>query len=130
VKLPIKHGGCVRCEMVTVVETKNDIVFKKACGESFVTYSVSRLVRAQAANAGWTRPKVKLVKWPGNPPAGDNKKVDLCPKHGALVMTLEEYKAHKLELKEKRRAETKPKPKPKSDKPARPRKKKEAPASP
>jgi len=104
-KESIRHGGVVRCDMVKVVETKNDIVFKNECGERFVSYSVSSLVRAQAANADWARVKVKLVKWPGNPPAGDNKKVDLCPKHGALVMTTDELNARKLKLKEERKAE-------------------------
>jgi hypothetical protein len=107
--------------MVKVVETKNDIVFRDECSERFVTYSVASRARAQAANADWARVKVKLVKWPGNPPASDSKKVDLCPKHSALVMTTDELKARKLKLKEQRKAEPK--------KPRKPRKK-GSPASP
>lgn len=125
-KESIRHGGVVRCDMVFVDREQN---FKNECNERFVTYSVARLARAQAAVADWSRVKVKLVKWPGNPPAGDNKKVDLCPKHSALVMTPEEHEAHKLKLKEQRKAEkiakqSEPK------KPRRPRKQKGAPASP
>ena len=125
-KESIRHGGVVRCDMVKVVETKKTIAFKGECEERFISYSVSSLVRAQAANADWARVKVKLVKWPGNPPAGDNKKVDLCPKHSALVMTTDELKAHKLKLKEQRLAAKKNEPK----KPRKQRAKKGSPASP
>ena len=128
-KESIRHGGVVRCDMVKVVETKKTIAFKGECEERFISYSVSSLVRAQAANADWARVKVKLVKWPGNPPAGDNKKVDLCPKHSALVMTHEEHKAHKLKLKEQRKAEKLAK-KSKPKKPRKQRGKKGSPASP
>jgi len=122
----IKYGGILRCDMVTVTKDQD---FKKPCQEIFVTYSLSNLVRAQAANADWSRVKARLVKWPGTPPVADAKKVDLCPKHSAQVMTVAELKAYKLQLKEQKKAEKKPKIKP--DKPrAKPRKKKEAPASP
>jgi hypothetical protein len=129
-KESIRHGGVVRCDMVKVVETKKTIAFKGECEERFISYSVSSLVRAQAANADWARVKVKLVKWPGNPPAGDNKKVDLCPKHSALVMTTDELKAHKLKRKEQRKAEKLVAKKNKPKKPRKPRQKKNAPASP
>jgi hypothetical protein len=91
---------------------------------------VASLVRAQAANADWARVKVKLVRWPGNPPAKDSKKVDLCPKHSALVMTTDELKAHKLKHKEQRKAEKLAAKKNKPKKPRKPRQKKNAPASP
>jgi hypothetical protein len=125
-KESIRHGGVVRCDMAFVDGEQN---FKNECSERFVTYSVASRARAQAANADWARAKVKLVKWPGNPPAGDNKKVDLCPKHSALVMATEEYKAHKLKLKEQRKAEKLAK----KNAPKKPRKlraKKGSPASP
>jgi hypothetical protein len=128
-KESIRHGGIVRCDMVKVIETKDDIVFRNECDERFISYSVASLVRAQAANADWARVKVKLVKWPGNPPAGGSKKVDLCPKHSALVMTTAELKARKLKLKEERKAEKLAK-KSKPKKPRKQRGKKGSPASP
>lgn len=134
-KESIRHGGVLRCDMVKVVETKDDIVFKNECSERFVTYSVSSLVRAQAANADWARVKVKLVKWPGNPPASDNKKVDLCPKHSALVMSSEselkaKREADKTKRKEEREAKKKAAKEARPKKPRAPRKKKGTPASP
>lgn len=133
-KESIRHGGVLRCDMVKVVETKDDLVFKNECSERFVTYSVSSLVRAQAANADWARVKVKLVKWPGNPPASDNKKVDLCPKHSALVMSESELKAKreadKTKRKEEREAKKKAAGEAKPKKLRAPRKKKGTPASP
>jgi hypothetical protein len=85
-KESIRHGGVLRCDMVKVVETKNAIVFKNECEERFVSYSVSSLVRAQAANADWARVKVK---------------VDLCPTCSALVMSAEDHR----KLKDQRKAE-------------------------
>jgi len=125
-KESIRHGGVVRCDMAFVDGEQN---FKNECSERFVTYSVASLARSQAANADWERVKVKLVKWPGNPPAGDNKKVDLCPKHSALVMTTDELKAHKLKRKEQRKAEKLAK-KNAPKKPRKQRAKKGSPASP
>jgi len=125
-KESIKHGGVVRCDMVFVDGEQN---FKNECRERFVTYSVASLAREQARRQDWVRVKVKLVKWPGNLPAGDNKKVDLCPKHSALVMPHEEHKAHKLKLKEQRKAEKLAK-KNAPKKPRKQRAKKGSPASP
>jgi hypothetical protein len=65
----------------------------------FISYSVSSFIREQAINVGWVRPKVGRVKWPGQPPMSDAKKVDLCPEHAKLVMTDDEVKAHKAKIK-------------------------------
>jgi len=85
VKTSIRYGGVVRCDMVSVRETKDDVIFEHACDEKFVTYSMTGLARAQAAFAGWIRVKAKCVQWPGTPPVSDGKKVDLCPKHRGLA---------------------------------------------
>jgi len=93
----IRHGGMVRCDMVTVAKH----AWTKPCQGVFYTYSVASLARPQALRAGWTRPKVKFVRWPGLPPAGDNVKVDLCPTCSALVMSAEDHR----KLKDQRKAE-------------------------
>lgn len=116
-KSSIKHGGVVRCDMVTVRETKDDMIFEHDCSERFVTYSMSSFARKQAAEAGWARVKVKLVTWPGLPPMDDNKLTDLCPEHAKLVITLEEYKAKRKAAREAKKAEAK------AAKPKKPRKK-------
>jgi hypothetical protein len=100
-KSTIKHGAIVRCDLVTVVETETEVVFRNQCSEKFVTYSVSRLVRQQASDRKWLRVKAKLVRWPGQPPIADGKKVDVCPKHAKLVMTEDDHKAKKKAAKEK-----------------------------
>ncbi len=101
-KSSIRHGGKVCCDMVFVDRDEN---WKNECRETFVSYSVSSIVRIQAANAGWSRVKAKFVKWPGLPPMGPGKRADLCPDHGKLVMTDEEYKKSKDEAKAKKKAE-------------------------
>lgn len=47
-KKTIRHGGVVRCDVPN-------------CPETFTTYSVSRLARRQAADVGWTRPKLRQM---------------------------------------------------------------------
>jgi sRNA-binding protein len=101
-KSSIKHGAILRCDMVFVDAEDN---FKNECRESFVTYSVSSIVREQAVNADWARPKAGRVKWPGNPPCANAKKVDLCPAHAALIMSDAEVKQARTEAKAKRKAE-------------------------
>src|SRR5512147_2323009 len=100
-KTSIRYGAVLKCDMVTV--TGGGTMHRHQCDEKFISYSVSSMVREQAAEADWAREKVGRVKWPGEPPMADAKKVDLCPKHAKLVMTDEEHKA----AKEKRRAERK-----------------------
>jgi hypothetical protein len=104
-KTPIGYGAILRCDIVTVVDTEADLTFKDRCDERFYTGSISSLVRIQARNAGWARVKTKLIKWPGLPPQADHKKVDVCPRHAALVMTPEELKAIRQAAKEKAKAE-------------------------
>jgi hypothetical protein len=103
-KSTIRHGAVLKCDMVTV--SKDGTKHTHKCKEpSFISYSVSSFVREQAANVGWVRPKVGRVKWPGQPPMADAKKVDLCPEHAALVMSDEEAKAAKEKRKAERKAE-------------------------
>jgi hypothetical protein len=118
-KTSIKFGGVVRCDMVTVRETKDDMIFEHECSERFITYSESKLARGQAANAGWGRIAAKLVQWPGDPPMDNNKKADLCPEHAKLGITPEQYKAKRKAEREAKKAEAK------AAKPKKPRKKKQ-----
>lgn len=104
-KSSIRHGGVVRCDMVTVIETPKGFAFTEECEEKFTTYSVSKMAREQALGAKWVRVKVSRVKWPGNPPAENSKKVDLCPGHAKLAMSEEEYKANKVALRAAQKAE-------------------------
>lgn len=102
-KSSIKHGAIVRCDMV-FVDAEDE--WKNPCDEPpFISYSVASIVREQAKNADWSRPKAGRVKWPGNPPCANAKKVDLCPKHSALIMTDDEVKQAKIDAKAKRKAE-------------------------
>lgn len=104
-KTSIRYGAVLKCDMVTV--TGGGTMHRHQCDEKFVSYSVSSMVREQAASAKppWVRTKTGRVKWPGEPPMADAKKVDLCPKHGKLVMTDEEVKAAKEKRKAERKAE-------------------------
>ena len=99
----VRHGGALRCDMVHVRETTAEVLFEKQCPRTFVTYSMASLTRAQAAHAGWVRVKAGLVKWTGEPAAGPQQKVDLCPDHAGMVLTESERKA----AKEKERADKK-----------------------
>lgn len=104
-KSSIRHGAVVRCDMVTVVDTPSGIAFTNECETRFTTYSVSKIARTQAELATWARVKVRLVRWPGQPPAKNSKKVDLCPDHAKLVMTEDEYKVIKATELAARKAE-------------------------
>jgi len=84
-RIKIRHGGVVKCDMVTVTETESDVFFENECEERFTTYSLLSRARKQAKEAGWVRKKVARVAWPGLPPAADAKKVDLCPAHALCV---------------------------------------------
>ncbi len=86
-RVPIRHGGVVKCDLVHVHEKNGNLVFEPLCEEAFTTYSMASLCRRQAAAVGWIRVAVRKVKWPGDPPAGPAKKVDLCPAHASLAQT-------------------------------------------
>jgi hypothetical protein len=100
-KSSIKHGGLVSCDMVHV----HDDEFTDECEQRFISYSVSAIVRAQALNAGWDRVAAGHVKWPGEPPCANGKKVDLCPLHAHLVMTEAEYQAKRKAERAQMKAE-------------------------
>lgn len=84
-RVPIRHGGVVKCDLVHVHEVRGNLVFDPLCDETFTTYSMASLCRKQAANVGWVRVFVRKVKWPGDPPSAGAKKVDLCPAHANLA---------------------------------------------
>lgn len=64
----IRHGGVVKCDV-------------PGCKEQFTTYSVVAKAREQAANVGWTRPKLRTM--PGweefGLGEGRGKVIDCCP---------------------------------------------------
>jgi len=70
-RIKITHGGVVRCDIPN-------------CPERFTTYSLLRLTRWQASKAGWHRPRgASVLDADGLKAATGNRKVDLCPTHGA-----------------------------------------------
>jgi hypothetical protein len=101
-KLRVKHGGGVRCDEA-FVDGEGD--FKDECRKTFISYSVPSMTRGQAKDVGWMHVQVKLVRWRGNPPAANSKKVDICPEHTKQVMSPAEYNEHKKAEREKRKAE-------------------------
>lgn len=90
-----RYGAVVCCDVLKRVETEEEIIDLDQCDATYHTNSVSSVARAQAKDRKWVRTQVKYVRWPGLPPMADNKKVDVCPNHAKLVMTVDEYKAKK-----------------------------------
>lgn len=120
-----RYTTIVTCDMVTVTETDTEIIHTEQCAAKFYTSSISAMARGQAKNEKWQRPKVRHVRWPGQPPMDGGKRVDLCPDHTETIMTAEEYKAAKKAeraaakaAKPKTPRKRKPKPAPVEEQPA------------
>jgi hypothetical protein len=107
VKTRSRYSSIIRCDIVTVIDTPTDVLYEDKCDKMFHTNSVTSVAREQAAGSGWQRVPVGRVRWPGDPPAADAKKVDVCPEHRGLVITKEEAATARKERKAKEKADAK-----------------------